>query len=595
MAEAAWLLDPPPLYGSSSGAGRSAAITPAVTPPLRVFASSRENPGCCYFPFAFAFAFDLFFGDGKPIMSLPRKKLPIGIQSFAKLRNEGCYYVDKTKYGLQLIESGGYYFLSRPRRFGKSLFLDTLKELFEGNQSLFTGLYAENHWDWSVRYPVIRISFGTGVLANREDLDTRINELLSENAQRLGLKLHYKSIGGRLMHLIRTARETFGQPVVVLIDEYDKPILDNIENTERATTMREGLKDLYSVLKDADPHLKFVFLTGVSKFSKVSLFSGLNNLRDITVLPEYSALCGYTDADVDQVFAPELAVGDLNRQHIREWYNGYNWNGEAVYNPFDLLLLFAERKFRPYWYESGTPTFLIKLLSQRKIFLPELSHLQTDAALLGTFDVDNIPTEAIMFQAGYLTIDEETNHFGKYLYRLRYPNREVQQSLNDSLLRDWTPKPQDSLHLQSKIGDLLLANDIEGMGEHLKAFYASLPNEWFTNNPIAQYEGYYASVFYAFFASLGLDITVESSSNAGRLDMVMRFQEKVYIFEFKLVGDQADGSALRQIKEKDYAAPYRGKGEPIYLIGIEFSKTQRALLSWDVETEGLKKGMKDEG
>ncbi|MCH8541633.1 MAG: AAA family ATPase, partial [Opitutales bacterium] len=326
-------------------------------------------------------------------MALPRKKLPIGIQSFAKLRNEGCYYVDKTEFALQLIEDGGYYFLSRPRRFGKSLFLDTLKELFEGNQSLFTGLYAENRWDWSVHYPVIRISFGTGVLGNREELDTRINELLSENAQRLGLQLHYKSTGGRLMHLIRTARETFGQPVVVLIDEYDKPILDNIENTERATAMREGLKDLYSVLKDADPHLKFVFLTGVSKFSKVSLFSGLNNLRDITVLPEYSALCGYTDADVDEVFAPELALGDLDREHIREWYNGYNWNGEAVYNPFDLLLLFAERKFRPYWYESGTPTFLIKLLSQRKIFLPELSHLQTDAALLGTFDVDNIPTE----------------------------------------------------------------------------------------------------------------------------------------------------------------------------------------------------------
>ena len=523
-------------------------------------------------------------------MQQARKKLPIGIQNLRDIREGGYYYVDKSEFAMRLIDQGKYYFLSRPRRFGKSLFLDTLKELFEGNQALFDGLHAADRWDWSVQYPVIRISFGSGVLRSKENLDTRINELLSENAERLELTLQYESSGGRLMHLIRSAREKYGKSVVVLIDEYDKPILDNIEDAERATVMREGLKDLYSVLKDADPHLKFVFLTGVSKFSKVSLFSGLNNLRDITILPEYSALCGYTDADVDTVFAPELAVGDLDREQIREWYNGYNWRGEAVYNPFDLLLLFSEREFRPYWYETGTPTFLLKLLSQRQVFLPELSHLQTDAALLGTFDVGNIPTEALMFQAGYLTIAEEVNAFGEYKYRLRYPNREVQQSLNSSLLYDWMPEARQSVMVRSRLGDLLLANDLEGMGEHMKAFYASLPNEWFTNNPIAQYEGYYASVFYAFFASLGLEITVEASSNPGRLDMVMRFQGQVYIFEFKLVGDQADGSALRQIKEKDYAAPYRGKGEPIHLIGIEFSKTQRALLSWQVERdEGSKK------
>ena len=517
-------------------------------------------------------------------MSAPRKKLPIGIQNLRDIREQGYYYVDKSAFALRLIDQGKYYFLSRPRRFGKSLFLDTLKELFEGNQSLFEGLYAAERWDWSVRYPVIRISLGSGVLRSKESLENRINELLTENARNLGLTLQYESSGGRLRHLIRSASEQSGQQVVVLIDEYDKPILDNIEDAERATVMREGLKDLYSVLKDADPYLKFVFLTGVSKFSKVSLFSGLNNLHDITILPEYSALCGYTDADIDNVFAPELALGDLDREQIREWYNGYNWTGEAVYNPFDLLLLFADREFRPYWYETGTPTFLLKLLSQRQVFLPELSHLQTDAALLGTFDVGNIPTEALMFQAGYLTIDEQIHAFGEYRYRLRYPNREVQQSLNSSLIHDWTPQARQSVMARSRLGDLLLANDLDGMGEHLKGFYASLPNEWFTNNPIARYEGYYASVFYAFFASLGLDITVEASSNPGRLDMVMRFQEQVYIFEFKLVGDTADGSALRQIKEKDYAAPYRGQGEPIYLIGIEFSQNQRALLSWEVET-----------
>jgi hypothetical protein len=435
-----------------------------------------------------------------------------------------------------------------------------------------------------VRYPVVRISFGSGVLKTGEDLRATVERHLRLHEEKWGFAPRSPDVRGRFADLIPWLVEKSGQQVVVLIDEYDKPILDNIEDSERATVMREGLKDFYSVLKDADPYLKFVFLTGVSKFSKVSLFSGLNNLNDITVDAGYSALCGYTEADIDAVFAPELAVGDLDREQIREWYNGYNWTGEAVYNPFDLLLLFNKREFRPYWYETGTPTFLVKLLSQRQIFLPELGQLQTDAALLGTFDVGNIPTEALMFQAGYLTIAEQIHAFGKYRYRLRYPNREVRQSLNDSLLRDWTPKPTESLHFQSRLGDLLLANDLEGMGAHLRAFYASLPNEWFTNNPIAQYEGYYASVFYAFFASLGLDLTVEVSSNPGRLDMVLRFQGRVYIFEFKLVGDTADGSALRQIREKDYAAPFRGTGEPIHLIGIEFSKTRRALLGWEVET-----------
>ncbi len=517
-------------------------------------------------------------------MPPPRKKLPIGIQNLREIREEGHYYVDKTEFALRLIGQGKYYFLSRPRRFGKSLFLDTLKELFEGKRGLFEGLHADGRWDWSVHYPVIRISFSDGVLQSRAELSDKMDEILDAYAKQFGVRLDEPTLSGRFRSLIVQVATGQGRSAVVLVDEYDKPILDNIGEPGIALQMREGLRDFYSVIKGADAHLKFVFLTGVSKFSKVSLFSGLNNLNDITVDAEYSALCGYTDADIDTVFAPELALGDIDREQIREWYNGYNWTGEAVYNPFDLLLLFSKREFRPYWYETGTPTFLFKLLSQREVFLPELGQLQTDAALLGTFDVGNITTEALMFQAGYLTIAEQINRFGKYLYRLRYPNREVQQSLNDSLLRDWTPKPTESIRFQSRLGDLLLANDLAGMGEHLKAFYASLPNEWFANNPIARYEGYYASVFYALFASLGLEITVEASSNPGRLDMVMRFGGRVYIFEFKLVGDEADGSALRQIKEKNYAAPFVGRGEPVHLIGIEFSKTRRALLRWDVGT-----------
>ncbi|MDO9200659.1 MAG: AAA family ATPase, partial [Hydrogenophaga sp.] len=253
-----------------------------------------------------------------------RLNLPIGIQGFAKLREEGCYYVDKTPYALRLIRVGGHYFLSRPRRFGKSLFLDTLKELFEGNRELFQGLAAETQWDWTKKYPVIRISLGDGVLQSRAELEQRIQAILRTNREMLGLPRPADwpevDTAGNLSHLIAQAHRSTGQRAVVLIDEYDKPILDNITDAPTATAMREGLKNLYSVLKGADEHLKFVFLTGVSKFSKVSLFSGLNNLQDLTLMPEYSALCGYTDEDVDTVFAPELP--GLDREEVRRWYNG---------------------------------------------------------------------------------------------------------------------------------------------------------------------------------------------------------------------------------------------------------------------------------
>jgi hypothetical protein len=334
---------------------------------------------------------------------MTRKRLPIGTQTLARIRENNCYYVDKTPVALALIERGTYYFLSRPRRFGKSLFLDTLKELFEGNRELFTGLYADDHWDWSVTYPVIHISFGGGVLASRADLVDSIDGQLLRHEIRAGVDGTGLSIRRRFMNLIIALHEQNGRRVVVLVDEYDKPILDRIENEDVAIDIREGLKDFYSVIKDADAHIQFAFLTGVSKFSKVSLFSGLNNLQDITLDSRYSAICGYTEADVDTVFAPEL--DGLNRDDIRAWYNGYNWTGETVYNPFDLLLLFDTRQFRSYWFETGTPTFLIKLMMDRQQFTPDLERIVAPETLVSTFDVGNIPVEALLFQTGYLTVD----------------------------------------------------------------------------------------------------------------------------------------------------------------------------------------------
>ena len=509
-------------------------------------------------------------------------RLPIGIQTFREIREGNYYYVDKTGFALRLDDEGKYYFLSRPRRFGKSLFLDTLAELFAGNEPLFRELEAHRRWDWGRRFPVVRLSFAEGVLRSRVELDQRIGELLADNEVRLEVASPHRSLAGRFQGLIAAAHAAHGEPVVVLVDEYDKPILDNLSDPDTARQLRDGLRNLYSVIKGADAHIRFAFLTGVSKFSKVSLFSGLNNLNDITVDPGYSALCGYTEADLNEVFAPEL--NGLDRQQIRTWYNGYNWTGEAVYNPFNVLLLFQKRQFRAWWFETATPTFLVDVLTERRVWLPQLGQLRADAELLSAFDVGRISTEALLWQTGYLTIAEEEERFGEYRYRLRFPNREVYQSLSNSLLKAWTPNGQETLGHKTRLGELLLANDFAGLEQLFTAFFASIPADWYRNNPIAQYEGYYASVFYAYFASLGLDLTPEESSNAGRLDLALRFNGQVYLFEFKVVEFAPEGRALEQIKARGYAERYRASGEPIYLIGVEFSRERRSVVGFEVET-----------
>jgi hypothetical protein len=513
---------------------------------------------------------------------MTRKRLPIGIQTLAIIREDNCYYVDKTKMVLSLIESGSYFFLSRPRRFGKSLFLDTLKELFEGNRALFTGLYAETQWDWSVAYPVIRISFGGGVLGSRADLSDSIDGQLLRHETGAGLDGAGLSIRRRFTNLIIGLHEKTGRRVVVLVDEYDKPILDRIEDEKTAIDIREGLKDLYSVIKDADAHIKFAFLTGVSKFSKVSLFSGLNNLLDITLESQYSAICGYTETDVDTVFAPELE--GLNRDDIRAWYNGYNWTGETVYNPFDLLLLFNSRRFRPYWFETGTPTFLIKLLMKRRQFTPDLERIVAPETLLSTFDVGNIPVEALLFQTGYLTVASVEYIPGRMELTLRYPNKEVKAGLNDSLLGALCGSPSIPARNVGNLYRLLQSGDFSGLRTLFHAFYASIPHQWYTGNTISQYEGFYVSVFYSYFAALGLDIRTEESTSRGRIDMSVIFADRIYIFEFKVVEEDTAGKAIQQIREMGYADKYRALGRPIHLVGVEFSKAARNIVGFEVET-----------
>ncbi len=512
-----------------------------------------------------------------------KRKLPIGIQTFRTIREENCYYVDKTAYIRRLVAEGKHYFLSRPRRFGKSLFLDTLKELFAGNEPLFKGLAIHDQWDWSVPHPVLRLSFGSGNFKEPGNLHKEAMAQLVTIEQVDGCD----TAPAYFRHLLRTLHQRTGQPVAVLIDEYDKPILDALEVPEVARANRDYLRGLYATIKDSDAHIAFSFLTGVSKFSKVSLFSGLNNLKDITLDPRYSAICGYTEADLDAVFAPELP--GLDREEIRRWYNGYNWLGEEqVYNPFDVLLFFDRRQFGAYWFETGTPTFLLETLVEREISSLALDDLLGSDELLSAFDVDHIATEALLFQTGYLTIRRTELRGGRMYYRLGYPNREVQQSLNESLLNHLTGNPSRQVEYSARLYDLLLVNDFDSLKTLFEAFFASIPYQWHTNNEIANYEGYYASVFYSYFASLGLTITVEDSSQAGRLDMAVEFNGNVYlfefkVFEFKVVRQVSEGAALRQLKARDYAAKYRGRGEPIYLIGVEFSRQTRTLAAFEVE------------
>ncbi len=511
-----------------------------------------------------------------------KRRLPIGIQTFREVREDTCYYVDKTAYIRRLLDEGKHYFLSRPRRFGKSLFLDTLKEVFEGNEPLFAGLDIHDRWDWSVRHPVLRLDFSSGTYQGPDDLRKEVAAQLNTLEAEAEIVPRDDEAPVRFRHLMKVLHERSGQRVAVLVDEYDKPILDALEVPEVARANRDFLRGLYSTVKFADAHIRFTFITGVSKFSKVSLFSGLNNLTDITLEPEYSALCGYTDADLDAVFAPELP--GLDRDQIRDWYNGYSWLGdEKVYNPFDILLLFRRRRFAAYWFETGTPTFLIETLFKRRVSSLALDEMVGSDELLSTFDVDDIATEALLFQTGYLTITDEEDVGGEPVYRLGYPNREVRQSLNRSLLRylvrDSTRQMANSVQLYR----LLEANDFAGLETLFHAFFASIPYEWYSNNDIANYEGYYASVFYSYFAGLGLDITVEDSSSHGRLDMAVLFNGNIYLFEFKVVEMASAGAAMAQLQERRYADKYRALGQPIYLIGVEFSKDEHNLAAFEVE------------
>ena len=515
------------------------------------------------------------------------KNLPLGISTLSKLLENNCIYVDKTEYVYHLTTQPGAFFLSRPRRFGKSLFVDTLKEIFEGNQKLFEGLYIYDKWDWTKKYPVIKLDFAEGMLNSRKDLDEKIHEILLLNEKNLGVSTVNKSISGRFAEIIKGAREKYGERVVVLVDEYDKPILDNIGDLSIAKELRDGLKNVYSVLKSQDANLQFIFMTGVTKFSKVNLFSGLNQLVDITIDDQFSSICGYTDNDLEKYFSEHLSGS--NPEEVRNWYNGYNWTGsESVYNPYDILLFLSKKfSFQNYWFETGSPTFLIELFRKNQYFLPDLENIEVFQRTLNSFDIDSLEPVTLLFQAGYLTIEKTFIDRGKLVYRLKIPNQEVRLALNDYFIEDYIGS---SIGLKSRQDDMynaLSTGNIASFEQHIRTLFAGIPWRNFTNNKLADFEGFYASVLYAFFASLNARIIPEDITNHGQADMTILLDNHIYVMEIKVVGHLPEGNnqALHQIIQRNYAEKYRNReGVSVHEVGLVFNKTERNLVQADFLT-----------
>ena len=510
-----------------------------------------------------------------------RRKLPAGVQTLRKIREDDCYYVDKTAYIHELVTACSHCFLSRPRRFGKSLLVDTIKELFEGNEPLFRGLAIHDRWDWTVRHPVLRFSFAGGSFKGLDDAQEDFLDQLTGLEHKAGVKTRFSSPARRLAGLIGALREQTGQRVVLLVDEYDRPINDALRTPQIAESHRDFLRGVYGIVKDCDADIRFSFFTGVSKFSKVSIFSDLNNLTDITLDPRFAAICGYTDDDLDTVFAAEL--NGLHRETIRDWYNGYSWRGteqERVYNPYGMLLFLQNREFRPYWFETGTPAFLPDTLLERRVDPASLNDLTVGDADLAAFDIHHAKTEALLFQTGYLTILGEERSAAGYLYRLGYPNREVRSALNLALLTAMAPDVSATAEC-SRLEQLLANHDFAGVERLFRAFFASVPHEWYANNNIAHYEGYYSAVFYSHFAGAGLDVVAEESTSHGRSDIVVRHRNAVWVFEFKSNGD--GGNALAQIGEKGYAEKYQHLDLPIHQVGVAFSEQTRNISAFEVK------------
>ena len=514
------------------------------------------------------------------------KKLPIGIQSFKSLREDGFLYVDKTRQLFELTKEAKYYFLSRPRRFGKSLLLSTLKAFFQGKRELFEGLaIAELEKDWK-SYPVLYLDLNTGNYNSAGALEERLGYILSEWEEEFAIVPEKtQSVATRFQVVIKHAAKTTGQQVVVLVDEYDKPLLQAIDNESLLTEFRNILKGFYSNLKTCDEHIRFAFLTGVTKFSHVSIFSDLNNLQDISLNNAYADICGFTEEEIRQTFAPyiqkfakqEQVDEDAMMGKLKARYDGYHFSPDMskdVYNPFSVLNALSSCQLQNYWFSTGTPTFLVKLLKDGQYKIQHLS--EGDITATDLSGKDSLFTEpvALLYQTGYLTIKGFDKDFDSY--SLGFPNKEVELSFLRFLLPKYVggTENRSSFYIEHFVRDLR-KGDIDSFMERMTAFLGDTPYEL-----IRDCENHFQNVLFTVCRLMGYHTIAEYRTSRGRIDMVVKTDDYTYVFEFKF--DKSAQEALQQIDTKEYMIPFTADGRQIVKIGVNFSKETRNIEGWEV-------------
>lgn len=515
------------------------------------------------------------------------RRYSIGIQNFEQLRNRNCVYVDKTELVYRLANTDSVYFLSRPRRFGKSLLVSTLEAYFQGKKDLFKGLAMERlEKDWNV-YPVFHIDFSLTKYTTLFDLQEQLNLFLLRCEKVYGAEKEEKTPAARLQGMIRRAYEQTGLPVVVLIDEYDAPLLDSNFNIPLQQELRNELRKFFSPLKGLGQYLRFLFITGISKFSQMSIFSELNNLKNISMRDDFSAICGITERELLDELRPDiermaLANGETYEAacaHLKRQYDGYHFSKhcEDIYNPFSLFNAFDAKEYKNFWFSTGTPTFLIDLLQETDFDVRQLEGVEA------TDEQFDAPTERVtspipvLYQSGYLTIKGYDPEF--QVYRLAYPNGEERKGFIESLLPAYLELPGQSstFYVVSFIRDLR-KGDIESCLERTRSFFASIPNDLENKT-----EKHYQTIFYLLFRLMGMYVDSEVKSAVGRADVVIKMQDAIYVLEFKYDGTARE--ALAQINSRLYAVPYRKDGRRIVKVGINFDSATRTIGDWVIEVE----------
>lgn len=509
------------------------------------------------------------------------KKLPLDVATFKSMIDDNYLYIDKTQNIHQLFTGNSrYYFFSRPRRFGKSLLIATLKEFFSGNKKLFDGLWIEkSDWEWK-QHPVIHLDFSVIAHRTSQELEVSLHKHLDRHAQYYNIEaLTDTTIQDKFYSLVSELAKK--NKVVILIDEYDKPIIDHVTSLKIASENRAVLKGFYDVIKGLDEHLRAIFVTGVSKFSKASIFSGINNLNDISQKPETASLLGYTQQELEHNFRPyiENMAAQRNRStqeifdEMKKWYNGYRFSKAeiCVYNPFSIQYYLNDQERANYWFASGTPTFLMEILKSRQESIKDFSGAEVTDSELGPFEIENIPLIPLLYQTGYLTIADSFKIDDTNIFRLAYPNAEVRESFSRCILATLTELADAEVVLQVRaIKDALISSNIAKLCKHMRILFAHLPAK--LHIPL---ERYYHSLFLHTLNLMGLDARAEEPTDKGFIDMVVRLPQRILVIEFKF--NDSTEKAIEQIHKKKYYEKYVGLGLPITLAGIVFTYKNKNL------------------